>query len=103
MVEYVTKEEFKEQTIVFCKDIDTLKDSRFNMTIDMALLGEKLQVIQANTAAMNEKLDKLTDTRHNDHLVVPLSKYEKIKEQVIMLLIGAFAGYLISQMLPFLG
>ena len=102
MEEFVTKKEFKEEMLNINKDIDALKDSRFNMTVDMALMGQKLTIIEDNTVSMNKKLDKLAETRHDDHLIKPLTKHEKRTEQVITLAIGLLAGFLLRQIFPFI-
>ena len=67
------------------KQIDDLIDRDGQKDLDLALMkkdientNESVKRMEKTVGKIDEKLDKLMDTRHGDHLVTPLENYRKI-------------------------
>ena len=87
------------------KQIDNLIDRDGQKDLDLALMrkdientNESVKRMEKTVGKIDEKLDKLMDTRHGDHLVTPLENYRKI----VWLFIGiavAFLGKILIEVL----
>ena len=96
---YIKRSEYEKDQVIIKKDIDELKDSRFSMTINMALMEEKLTNIIEISSETRSDVKELTNIRHDDHYVKPLGKFERVSEKIIFTAIGIIVGQIVMYLI----
>lgn len=84
------------------REIDELNKIVNTMDKDLALLTQTSNNTLDNTRDIKEEIKAIRQLRDKDHLEKPVSTFTKRQEQIISIIIGALATYLLYQALPFL-
>lgn len=69
---------------------------------NIKLLDTKLNILEANTNEIKADLKELIRLREKDHYIAPLEKSEKIKFQMVAVVIGMLVTYVVFSLFPML-
>lgn len=69
--------------------IDDLRENDIRVMGDLKLIMKDVENTNRTTQKIEDKLDRLSDNRQNDHYATPLKQYRKIIESIVIAVVGA--------------
>ena len=82
------------------KEIDEINKDFGTLEKDRALLNLTVEHVLANTKEIKVDLEELRKLREDDHYIKPLVRNEKLKSQMIGVIIGILVAAFLSFLFP---